>query len=349
MIVFQWIHKNGEVRDCPILRIYKHYCHLDSEVSRWVSTHFQIQETLYWKKKHNVYCSRQPISYRIYREIKELTEKPTEGMIVTPDASNLRHFKVLLSGPKDSPFEKGVFRLNLTLPENYPEFPPSVIFQTKGYHPNINDQGGICLDTLQKAWTPVLGIRTTLLSIQSLLAYPYLGHYLAMDIGKEWEKNEPKAKKNAEKWTKRYAMVKEDVEAMEALRVKLEAKKKKDEEDEARKKNVGANKAEASTSKTMDETLRMKLKAMEIKEEDGAQDRKKNAGASKAGTSTPEVRRKNLGTNKAESSTLKTMDETLRMKLEVMEMKEEDGAQDRKKKVGASKAGTSTSKSKNST
>ena len=33
-------------------------------------------------------------------------------------------------------------------------------------------QGAICLDTLKQGWTPVLGIKTALLSLQSLLATP---------------------------------------------------------------------------------------------------------------------------------------------------------------------------------
>lgn len=41
-------------------------------------------------------------------------------------------------GPKDSPYEEGVFELVLTVPEQYPLAPPAVRFRTKIFHPNVH-------------------------------------------------------------------------------------------------------------------------------------------------------------------------------------------------------------------
>ncbi|KLJ12840.1 ubiquitin-conjugating enzyme E2 N [Blastomyces silverae] len=143
---------------------------------------------------------------RIVKETQRLMTEPVPGITACPREDNLRHFDVTLEGPADSPYEGGIFKLQLFLPEDYPMAPPQVLFQTKIYHPNIDGIGRVCLDVLKKNWSPALQIRTILLSIQALLGAPNAEDPLAEEVAKHWRENPAAAIAQAKADTKRYAM-----------------------------------------------------------------------------------------------------------------------------------------------
>jgi len=142
---------------------------------------------------------------RIVKETQRLMEEPAPGITATPHEDNLRYFNVVMSGPVGSPYEGGVFNLELFLPADYPMAPPKVRFLTKIYHPNIDKLGRICLDILKDKWSPALQIRTCLLSIQALLSAPNPDDPLANDVSDHWKKNEYEAMATAKQWTQKYA------------------------------------------------------------------------------------------------------------------------------------------------
>ncbi|KAI6654165.1 hypothetical protein LOD99_3010 [Oopsacas minuta] len=144
---------------------------------------------------------------RILRETEKLLSEPVPGIDARPDENNARYFHVIVNGPKDTPFESGKFKMELFLPEDYPMTPPKLRFITKIYHPNIDQLGRICLDTLKDKWTPALTIRTVLLTVQGLLSAPNPDDPLANDVAAAWKANETKAIATARQWTRIYAQV----------------------------------------------------------------------------------------------------------------------------------------------
>lgn len=112
---------------------------------------------------------------RIIKETERLIADQAPGIQATPHQDNLRYFSVVITGPAESPYSGGFFKLELFLPEEYPMSPPKVRFLTRIYHPNIgklfcnlDKLGRICLDILKDKWSPALQVRTVLLSIQVL-------------------------------------------------------------------------------------------------------------------------------------------------------------------------------------
>ena len=145
------------------------------------------------------------VNQRIIKETQKLKKDPISGISAEPFSDNPRYFNVIITGPKDSPYDGGKFHLQLDLPEEYPMVPPKCIFMTKIYHPNIDFLGRICLDILKKNWSPALQIRAVLLSIQSLLNEPNTADPLNEKVNDHWLKDRKDAEKTAKEWTIKYA------------------------------------------------------------------------------------------------------------------------------------------------
>ncbi len=142
---------------------------------------------------------------RIVKETQRLMAEPVEGISAAPTEDNMRYFNVVIVGPSSSPYEGGVFKLELFLPEDYPMAAPKVRFLTRIYHPNVDKLGRICLDILKDKWSPALQIRTVLLSIQALMSAPNPDDPLDENVAKMWKTDEARAMEMAREWTRMYA------------------------------------------------------------------------------------------------------------------------------------------------
>lgn len=146
------------------------------------------------------------ISRRIVKEISRLNKEPVAGISIDVNDQNMRYIKVALEGPSGSPYEGGIFYLEMYLGDSYPMQPPKVRYLTKIYHPNIDKIGRICLDILKDKWTPALQIRSVLLSLQVLMGNPNVEDPLDVQVAEHWKSNRKEAEKQAREWTTAYAV-----------------------------------------------------------------------------------------------------------------------------------------------
>ena len=142
---------------------------------------------------------------RIKKEHEELQRDPPANCSAGPIGEDLYKWQAHIVGPSDSPYQNGLFALNIVFPFDYPFKPPKISFVTKIYHPNINSNGAICLDILKDQWSPALTIGKVLLSISSLLCDPNPDDPLVPEIANLCKNNKAKFEENARLWTKKYA------------------------------------------------------------------------------------------------------------------------------------------------
>ena len=98
------------------------------------------------------------------------------------------------------------YRQDIVIPPTYPFQPVKMKFITKVYHPNVSSaSGAICLDILKDAWSPVLTLKSTLISLQSLLCSPEPNDPQDAEVAKHYTTSKGSFDETARYWTQIYA------------------------------------------------------------------------------------------------------------------------------------------------
>ncbi|KZO96768.1 hypothetical protein CALVIDRAFT_545332 [Calocera viscosa TUFC12733] len=143
---------------------------------------------------------------RIQKEISDCQKDKLTRITLTPVDNSPFHLIGAFDGPSGTPYEGGRYEVDIIVPDSYPFQPVKMKFVTKVYHPNISSaSGAICLDILKDAWSPVLTLKSTLISLQSLLCDPQPNDPQDAEVAKHYLTSRASFEQTARHWAQAYA------------------------------------------------------------------------------------------------------------------------------------------------
>lgn len=119
-----------------------------------------------------------------HRELQKEGKKPDADVMLAPVDGNLYQWAGAIRGPDETPYQGGLFRVEVIVPSSYPLAAPSFRFVTNIFHPNVHPKSGeICIDILKSAWSPAWTLQSSCRAIIVLLSHPEPDSPLNCDAG----------------------------------------------------------------------------------------------------------------------------------------------------------------------
>eukprot|EP00759_Apiculatamorpha_spiralis_P012084 PhF_6_TR19170/c0_g1_i2/m.28192/K06689/UBE2D, UBC4, UBC5; ubiquitin-conjugating enzyme E2 D len=152
-----------------------------------------------------------PSTKRLLKELRDIEtavqRNGTDGGIsMGPKSSDdLLNWTATILGPVGTPYEGGIFFLDIKIPHDYPFKPPSAKFTTKIYSPSIDLNGRHCLDIFGDQWSPALTLMRAVGALQCLLSDPNADDPMNPEAAKLYKSDRAAFDKKAREWTQKYA------------------------------------------------------------------------------------------------------------------------------------------------
>ena len=118
----------------------------------------------------------------VRKELKLMQTSLPAGIIVKGYEDRMDVFSAMIHGPKNTPYEDGLFFFDFLLPPDYPSVPPQchyVAYCTDRLNPNLYEEGKVCVSLLgtwsgkgTETWTSDSNLLQLLVSIQGLILVP---------------------------------------------------------------------------------------------------------------------------------------------------------------------------------
>lgn len=156
-----------------------------------------------------------PIASKLREVFNDIQKECTEFTIDYFDESeNPKYWVVVYPGIEGTPYEKGLFKVKLVFPDDYPNSMPRAYFLTKIYHLNIKDPsdgGDVCLENKDKK--QIYQGRYDLIKYLEMIFYMFCKNNekspftFSDDRVELYKNNREKFNANAREWTRLYANV----------------------------------------------------------------------------------------------------------------------------------------------
>lgn len=145
-----------------------------------VMTRMQALDHLPGDEDNDVFPSnsncKSSLSYAVDRlqdDYRHLLRNPHPGGSASPrDLARPLVWDATILGPENTPWEGGLFSLEIRFSNQHPSRPPFARFTTKMIHPNITTDGVPALDLIQTRWNSNTRVGTILDELQKMLASP---------------------------------------------------------------------------------------------------------------------------------------------------------------------------------
>ena len=148
---------------------------------------------------------------RLKKELKDIQTDPPANWSAEPIEDDIFHWKVSIIAPPNTPYDGGVYFLDVRFPQDYPFKPPKLRFETPIYHCNINDKGNISINILKANRSPALTISNVLVALFDMMEHPNPDDALVPEIGKLYKNNRKLHDKNANQHAVKFAKAKKQL------------------------------------------------------------------------------------------------------------------------------------------